>query len=309
MSSPREQAARWFSRLQGCQGTHPQQAEFEAWLAGDPQHAREYQAFCELWGDFASRQRTEALAGVMEQRQARRKRLLQGTLCSLLLLVASAIGLHLYRHSPCELQLHTRIGERLEMDLRDGSELQLNGDTHLQLHFDARQRRVELLRGEASFDVAHDSTRPFVIEAGLARVTVLGTRFVVDRLGERLRVSVARGRVQVDGAAGQQAQIQTGEVLQVDKNGHLQRLAIPASNAFAFENGQLIFEQADLAEIAASLSRHRQQPVHAADQSGGPRISAVVQLGDLETFLQALPSIAAVRLEQQPQATLLHPGK
>lgn len=306
MNSPREQAARWFLRLRE-NDSAALRREFDAWVNASGEHAREFQAFDALWRELDSPRQASALAGALERRQLRRTRLVRGVLCSLLLLASSIFGLHLYRHSPYDQELQTRIGERLEQHLRDGSELQLNGDTRLHVRFDGSRRRIELLRGEAIFDVAHDHDRPFVIEAGQARVTVLGTRFVVDRLGERLRVSVARGRVRVD-SHGQQQQLQAGEVLEVQADGSLQRLDIAASNAFAFESGQLIFDQADLAEIAASLSRYRQKPVQAPSQ-GGPRLSAVVQLADIEAFLQALPEIAAVRLEQQSQATLLHPGQ
>ncbi len=306
MNTPREQAARWFLRLRESDSAALRR-EFDAWLAASGEHAREFQAFDTLWRELDSPRQASALAGAMERRQRRRTRLVRGALCSLLLLASSALGLHLYRQSQYDQLLQTRIGERLEQHLRDGSDLQLNGDTRLQVRFDGAQRRIELQRGEAIFDVAHDNDRPFVIEAGQAKVTVLGTRFVVDRLGERLRVSVARGHVRVD-SQSQQQQLHAGEVLEVQADGSLRRLEITASNAFAFESGQLVFEQADLAEIAASLSRHRQQPVQATAQ-GGPRISAVVQLADVEAFLQALPQIAAVRLEQQPQATLLLPGK
>lgn len=306
MNSPREQAARWFLRLRE-NDSAALRREFDAWLTANDEHAREFQAFDALWRELDSPRQASALAGALERRQLRRTKLVRGTLCSLLLLASSVFGLHLYRQSPYDQELQTRIGERLEQHLRDGSELQLNGGTHLQVRFDGTQRRIELQRGEVIFDVVHDNDRPFVIEAGQTRVTVLGTRFVVDRLGERLRVSVARGRVRVE-SQDQQQQLHAGEVLEVQADGSLRRLDIAASNAFAFESGQLVFEQADLAEIAASLSRHRQQPVQAVTQ-GGPRISAVVQLADVETFLQALPQIAAVRLEQLPQATLLHPGK
>ncbi|MCY1501332.1 FecR protein [compost metagenome] len=304
MNSPREQAALWFARMQNAGAEHPQRAQFEAWLAAHPQHAAEYQAFAELWGEFSSTRRTEALAQAMEQRRQRR-RLLQGGLCALLLAFGGGLGWHTWRQGPLELDLYTAIGEQREEHLRDGSELHLNADTRLHVHYDDAQRQVELLRGEAIFEVARNPQRPFVIDSGLARVSVLGTRFVVNRLPDRLRVSVERGVVQVDSLSrpGDSLRLTAGQVLEVRTDGHLQRLPLAAANAFAFQRGNLVFEQADLAEIAASLSRYRQQPVQAA--AGGPRISAVVQLADVEGFLEALPEIAPVHLQHGPQATVL----
>ncbi|CAD5107254.1 FecR family protein [Zestomonas carbonaria] len=308
MSGPREQAARWFARMQNADADHPQRAEFEAWLAADPHHAAEYRAFAELWGDFSSTRRTEALAQAMERsRHQQRRRVLQGGVLAVLLAVTGAFGWHAWRQSPLEMDLHTGIGEQQQERLRDGSHLHLNADTRLHVHYDAALRQVELLRGEAIFAVARNPQRPFIIDGGLARVRVLGTLFVVNRLPDRLQVSVDHGLVQVDNLArpGESLRLEAGQVAEVDADGHLRRLSRAASDAFAFQRGSLVFDQADLAEIAASLSRHRQQPVRAATGAEGPRISAVVQLADVEGFLQALPAIAPVRLHDESGTTVL----
>lgn len=309
MSAPREQAALWYARMYNAAANHPQRAQFDAWLAADPRHPAEYRAFAELWGDFASTQRTEALAQAMEQnRQRRRRHLLQGGLLVVLLTVGSALGWHAHRYGPLELDLHTGIGERQTQHLRDGSELILDADTHLHLHYDSTQRQVELLRGEAIFAVARQPQRPFVIDSGLARVRVLGTRFVVNRLPDRLRVSVDRGQVQVDSLVrpGESVQLEAGQVAEVSADGRLQRLPRPASDAFAFQSGNLVFDQADLAEVAASLSRYHPFPLRAATGKS-PRISAVVQLADVEGFLQSLPQIVPVRLREEAGTTVLQP--
>lgn len=309
MSDAREQAALWFARLHNDAGEHPERRQFDAWLAADPHHAAEYQALLELWGDFASTPRTEALAQAMEQQRRRqRRRLLQGGALAVVLTLASAFGWQAHRYGPLDLELHTAIGERQVQQLRDGTELTLDADTHLHLHYNAEQRLVELMRGEAIFAVARQPQRPFIIDSGLARVRVLGTRFVLNRLPDRLRVSVDRGQVQVDSLSrpGESLVLEAGQVAEVGADGRLQRLPRAASDAFSFQNGSLVFDQADLAEVAASLSRYRQLPVQAATGQS-PRVSAVVQLNDIEGFLQALPQVVAVRLRNEADATILQP--
>lgn len=310
MSTPREQAAQWFARMQDSGVEPAQRARFEAWLAANPQHAREYQAFADLWDDFSSTRRSEALAGILEQRRRRQRRqLLQGGALALLLAVAGPFGWNAWRQGPQELNVYTAIGEQRSVDLRDGSELIVNADSRLHVRYDGSSRQVELLRGEAIFDVARNPDRPFVIDGGLARVRVLGTRFVVNRLPDRLRISVEHGQVQVDSltSAGGQQRLVAGEVLEVDAKGRLQRLPLSAEAAFAFQRGSLIFEQADLAEISASLARYRKRPLRAELGQQTPRISAVVQLSDVESFVQALPQVAAVRLERDGDSDVLRP--
>jgi transmembrane sensor len=309
MSVAREQAALWFARMHNAAADHPQRAQFDAWLAADPRHPAEYRAFAEVWGDFASTRRTEALAQAMERNRPRqRRRLLQGGVLTVLLTLASALGWHAHRYGPLELDLHTGIGERQVQHLRDGSELTLDADTHLHLRYDTAKRQVELLRGEAIFSVARQPQRPFLIDSGLARIRVLGTRFVVNRLPDRLRVSVDHGHVQVDSLVrpGESVLLEAGQVAEVSADGRLRRLPRPASDAFAFESGNLVFDQADLSEIAASLSRYRHSPVRAGT-GNSPRVSAVVQLADTEVFLQSLPKIVPVRLREVAGATVVQP--
>lgn len=306
MNSAREQAARWFTRLLHLPEEHPERAQFETWLRAHPQHQTEYQAFCELWGDFSSTAKTQTLAQSMERRNGRRTFVRNGLL-GLVLLIGG--GLALRPSTPEELfeqRLTTQLGERKRHTLPDGSELHLGASTRLHVRYDGRQRQVYLLQGEVVFDVAHAADRPFVIDGGLGRITVLGTRFVVNRLDDRLRVSVERGTVRVNGASDSLL-LNRNEVAEIRQDQAWQRLALPAAGAFAFERGSLVFEQADLAEIAASLSRYRSQPVRSVPGKESPLITAVVQLSDIDSFLLALPKIAAVNVESHAGVTQLRP--
>lgn len=303
MSTPREQAARWFARMQRAQQDHPERARFEAWLAADPLHAAEYQAFADLWSDFSSTSRTQALADGME-RQGSRRAFVRNGLAGLVLLLGGGLGWRSYRTSSFDEAFATVIAERRLESLRDGSSIYLDANTDLRVRYRGNQRLVELLRGQAIFDVRSAPDRPFVVEAGLGRITVLGTRFAVNRLEQSLRISVDHGRVQVNSPGGELV-LGAGEVAEIGGDGKLQRLSLNAMNAFAFGGGHLVFEEADLSEIAASLSRYRLQPIRVAAGKASPRISAVVQLRDVEGFLQALPSIAPVALEQHGGVTWL----
>jgi transmembrane sensor len=92
----------------------------------------------------------------------------------------------------------TEIGGHETVPLKDGTRIELNTDTRLRTAVDAHARRVWLDRGEAYFEVSHDPSRPFVVDAGSRKVTVLGTRFSIRRDGDRVTVAVVEGRVRVD---------------------------------------------------------------------------------------------------------------
>ncbi len=81
--------------------------------------------------------------------------------------------------------------------LPDGSRIMLNKQSKLYYsdHFQGGQRLVKLT-GEAFFEVSKDSLKPFVVDAGKAKVKVLGTVFNVSAYpGNSIQVTVTEGRV------------------------------------------------------------------------------------------------------------------
>jgi transmembrane sensor len=144
-------------------------------------------------------------------------------------------------------------------------------------------------------------------------VTVLGTRFAVARLSNKIRISVEHGLVRV--AAGpfwrrQSLRLEDGQVAELDlAQGHLalQKVDRKADAAFSFEQGLLMFDRADLMEVAETLSRYRTTPVRAAVHGLGasPRITAGVPVPDIESFIDLLPEIASVEVRRRGDAVEL----
>jgi len=95
----------------------------------------------------------------------------------------------------------TDIGERRSITLADGSTVDLNARSKLRIEFSKNERRVELLDGQALFQVAKDHSRPFIVASGEATVRAVGTQFDVYRKGGGTTVTVLEGRVAVYSAA------------------------------------------------------------------------------------------------------------
>ncbi|HEY6620180.1 MAG TPA: FecR domain-containing protein [Steroidobacteraceae bacterium] len=91
----------------------------------------------------------------------------------------------------------TDIGERRSITLTDGSTVDLNARSKLRIDFSKNERRVELLEGQALFQVAKDSTRAFIVASGTATVRAVGTQFDVYRKDSGTTVTVLEGRVAV----------------------------------------------------------------------------------------------------------------
>lgn len=124
---------------------------------------------------------------------------------------AAAVGLlfgvwhlsdrHAYREmSARPISLETPAGQRITMQLPDGTHVQLNAGTKLEYPqvFAKGMRRVKL-SGEAMFEVSHDARRPFVVETFASEIEVLGTRFNVlsDEQNARFSTTLVEGSVRV----------------------------------------------------------------------------------------------------------------
>jgi transmembrane sensor len=92
----------------------------------------------------------------------------------------------------------TAVGAVASLPLADGSRMTLNTDSKVRVVFSEQQRHVDLSQGEAFFEVAHDSRRPFVVQAGNQRIVAVGTQFSVRREGDGVQVVVTEGRVRVE---------------------------------------------------------------------------------------------------------------
>lgn len=317
MSSPKTEAARWFVRMQDAEPDSPLRGQFETWLMSNPAHAQAFGAISHLWDQLESNTGLAALAGMLDQdkmqRDQRRRVLKRGLLGLFLFSGTAGLAYRQWQDWPLlQFAEFSGVGKVRRFSLDDGSELTLGAASSIEVHYSRGERSVALLAGEALFDVARDEQRPFVIDSGVARITVLGTRFVVSRWDASVRVSVERGRVEV--ASGpfwrrQRLELAAGEVAEVVATGQqpaLQRVARDASDAFSFTQGSLSFSNASLGEMAVTLSRYRRQPVQVSPGAEhAPPITAVVQTRDVEGFLHSLPLVHPVVVAERDGVTWL----
>src|SRR5688572_3450626 len=157
-------------------------------------------------------------------------------------------------------EMRTGIGEQRTIDLSDGSQVVLGAASMLRLAdgFGTSTREV-FLEGQAFLRVRHDSTRPFVVNAGGTRATDLGTAFEVRAYAnEGVRVAVTEGIVEVrsDVGARDSAVLHPGDVAEVPTSGEtVVRRQVDVERLLGWTRGELIFDDAELSEVARELER------------------------------------------------------
>lgn len=206
----------------------------------------------------------------------------------------------------------TEVGERLTAHLADGSTLQLNTDTRLRVKLTGGERRIELVKGQAFFDVAHDAARPFVVRAGPMQVRALGTRFDVRREGPGAAVTLAQGRVGVrpDRASADAWTLAPGQRLRLGPDVAAPRpLAVDVAAETGWLSGQVTFHDVALAEAVAEMNRYeRAKIVIAPGAPAAARVSGVFLAGDEQDFVAAVAANFDLVSTRRPDGSLeLHP--
>src|SRR5262249_28353313 len=112
-------------------------------------------------------------------------------------------------------RFNTPVGELREIQLADGSIVNLNAQSEVVVQFTRSERDIRLARGEAMFKVARDPARPFRVRTTNAIVEAVGTQFNVNaRPDGTTTVAVLEGKVKLAGDNAQAA-LAAGEVAKV----------------------------------------------------------------------------------------------
>ncbi|NQE61497.1 FecR family protein [Caulobacter sp. RHG1] len=291
------EAADWFARLSRTPIETEELTRFQRW-SRDPANLAAYneiedisRAVRGLRDNPAMRKAAEAALARSPERP-RRGPAADARFWSAGLALAGLIGVTIVVLKPFVGETYgTRIGEISSLRLDDGTQVRLNTDSKLRVRFSGAMRRVELLRGEAFFDVAHDKARPFVVAAGPAQVRAVGTQFDVRRDGQEVRVVLAQGRVAVteqhDGEDGWTLAPGQGLVLG-GAAASARPTAVDVAAATSWRTGAITFHGATLAETVKELNRYSKTKIIL--DASAPRdqvISGAFEAGDTAEFVSA----------------------
>jgi transmembrane sensor len=183
----------------------------------------------------------------------------------------------------------TGTAETSLVTLEDGSRVTLGADSAIAVEYGPDGRRVELLRGEAFFEVAHDPVRPFKVGAGKLESVALGTRFDVRRSVDGITVAVAEGSVGLghDGAALSDP-LRAGDWARFDWAGRqIARGQSDPASAGAWRAGRLVVGDWPLDEVVDQLRRYYGGLILSDAALDGLRVTGTYRLADPVAALRA----------------------
>jgi len=312
-SEVQEEAVRWYVRMQDVAATDEDWMAFIEWQEADPANARACQLLDQTWAaaDLVpllcepANDRTIPHERDRPKKTAARSTWLLGGLAIAAGFVMT-VGLWPELSGAGAIRTFSTTTAPLTVDLDDGSKIYLNRHTVVRVRLARQRRLVTFDQGEASFDVRHDASRPFTVDAGQHSVRVLGTAFNIVRQDSRFRVGVARGVVSVT-APGLRTPARLTVGQQFDQVGTAPAAvsAIAGEQAASWREGILVYRDRPLSEVAADLSRYFGAPVSVDPSAEAIRFTGSLRIADQPTMLDKLDDYLPIAVDQTQRGVRL----
>lgn len=319
------EALAWIAQLDGDNVTDKDLAAFREWIGRSPAHAREIRELNAFWGELNIL--TEMMDDIAEAdavpRQLRREKVRStrfrkflmpaGALAAVTLVSAIILfpfdNPNLPQEAPIAIVtpdlFKTGTGEFKEVILDDGSVLKLNTSSLVEVDFDQGKRRIRLLEGEASFDVAHDKSRPFLVFAGDGLVQAVGTAFTVHLEDGKVDLIVSEGAVELSSLvpkvateaavessksvslgiieAGQKAKLENSEAKIVEVK------SVEIEAALSWQDGLIVFSGESLDIVVAEVNRYTDNKLVLSNKDlSDIRVGGVFRTGDTDSVIASL---------------------
>jgi transmembrane sensor len=214
------------------------------------------------------------------------------------------------------------VGELRSIGLSDGSIVTLNTQSEIAIRYSKLVRSVELVRGEALFQVAKNAKRPFRVGIGQSVVQAVGTAFNIYRRPEGSIVTVIEGRVAILGhnqlvrgsqsSAGTSLQrtagdieLSAGEQLTLAPRERVRRLApSDIQQVTTWAQRRLVFKETTVKDVVAEFNRYNRTQIVIDDQALSRRIvTGTFESGDPESFVEFLVQQSNAMVRERSEGT------
>lgn len=284
-------AADWVTSLHSDGWSQTHQADLDAWLTRSLAHRVAFIRLNSAW------RRTNRLAAVRSPMRnlavnGDRQRKLLGRSAAVGAFVTIFSASAVYSLWPSRAQIYeTPVGGHRVVELSDGSEIELNTDTRLRVGKDGR--RAWLDRGEAYFQIKHNSAHPFSVTVGAHRITDVGTKFSIRRQSDGLEITLIEGRAKFDAPGGKMRpsslDLLPGDTVVVG-NGSVSMTKKPLaalSTELSWRHGMVVFDHTKLGDVALEFNRYNQRKLVIRDQAAALRkIGGTFRVNDVERFVE-----------------------
>jgi transmembrane sensor len=304
------QASSWVSRIDRGLVAH-EEASLSAWLSMDSRHVGALARARAVWQDLdraqvfriADEQQRAATDQTKRPRVAHPRRVA----AAIVLLMMGIAGWLWYPRD----EVSTAAGEVRQIPLSDGSRVTLDTRTRIEVEFAPSARLIKLESGQALFEVAKDTRRPFIVLAGQFHVRAVGTAFLVSRNGASdAEVTVTKGTVEIWSdadpiarplSAGGHSSLAGGKIAppEILTPKELERL-------IGWRSGMLDLTGKTLAQAATEFNRYSTLRIEIADpQLASETLVGEVSSSDPGAFVEAAAAMLGARVRRDGDRLIL----
>ncbi|MGB9500412.1 MAG: FecR family protein [Dissulfuribacterales bacterium] len=319
-----EQAAQWFARSRAGDFSKDERDQFDEWLKADVSHGAAFKEIEETWQEVGFLPSPSSLPD--RHVASKRYRLFPcpgfqlAGLAAMILLVSSIL---FFRPEIMnywtlimgkEITYRTEIGKTQKITLKDGSKLEMNGDSCLTVRYGKSQRKVDLSEGEVFFHVAYDPQRPFQIKSHRGMVRVLGTAFHVRSRNGKVAVDVEDGRVQVttdpernSGILTKGVIIKGGEGVDYNWSGRINTKRVARlDEVSAWRQGKIVFRSMRLSKVLQELEHYHRIRLELPDEKlWNSHFTGTFDSHNLDEILGAIKVSFSLSSEIRPDGTVV----
>jgi len=285
-------------------GNPVEREEFSKWHAAHEEHARAWRQLGMLDQRFSVAS-GPARAALLQSREGIRRRVRK--LGSGLASIVAVLGLALFageRYLPIDYWLadqRTATGEQRSIRLEDGTLVNLNTHSAVDVRFDDKQRLVILQEGEVLIETGHGDARPFIVETREGRMRALGTRFLVKREEQGTRLSVLQSAVAAHSQSNPEEQVLREGQQMLIRNDGLGPISALNLGVDAWTRGMLVVDNARLEDLVREIARYRLGHLGVAPEVANLRITGSFPLQNTDLALSALLPTLPVQIEHRTQ--------
>ncbi|MFL1417225.1 FecR domain-containing protein [Pseudomonas fildesensis] len=284
-------AAQWLALLESGAATERDHAALQHWRDSHPQHEQTWQKAQSLRQRFSGLPKALAMASLDRPQPGRRALLKRALGVAALVPTAWLIS----RQLPIEVwraDLHTVTGERKRLPLADGSSLQLNTATAVDV--DLAQRRITLVDGELALNVPGSTAMTVQTRYGELRVSQ--AQVCVRQLAAGCRVSVLKGAVQVRDLSGQLATLHAGQQAPLNASGLGAWVPFDVQQ-LGWRDGVLTAQNQLLGDFLRELERYRPGVLRWDSSLETLRVTGSFRLDDTDRILNLLASTLGLEVQ------------
>jgi transmembrane sensor len=331
--SPLQAAAIWRMRMAAPDWSATDETAFEAWLAEDDLHRRAFERTGKVWDLVDSHAATPDVMVIRRDALHRAQKTARGRMAvwvrpanrraAIAAAVAGVLVVAGVGAAPllsADEVYRTGLNERRVVTLSDGSKLSLDALTKVTVDYSDDARRLKLVSGQARFDVAHDVSRPFSVQARDRTVVATGTAFNIDVFEREARVTLIEGRVVVMARPetplaritgerpAKSIAMRAGQQLVAPDDAPAQLVAgVDLEQTTAWQQGKLMFDKEPLAEAVARMNRYSERKIVIGDaQAGAMPVSGAFDAGNTRGFLEAVTAYLPLTATDGPGGVTLN---